>query len=192
MKILVAEDDAITLAVLSAALRRAGHVVVAAHDGDEALRLAVEEVPDALVIDEKMPGRTGLEVARHVRRERMLPVVLVTAYNDEATRASAVVAGVHGFLVKPVSGEEVIAALEVAAAAAERESTLKEDAETARRGLEERKLVERAKGVLMRQRDVSEQDAFRRIQQRARSRNLRMVDVARAILDADDVIANGG
>lgn len=191
MKILIAEDDPITLRMLSEALCRAGHVVVLAHDGDEALRLAMDEAPDALVIDEKMPGRTGLDVARHLRRERILPILLVTAYNDIETRAAAVEAGVHGFLVKPVGGDDVIAALDVAAAVAAREGELLQDAEEARRLLEERKVIERAKGILMKQRGISEEDAYRRIQQCARSRNRCMADIARTILDADDVIAAG-
>lgn len=191
MRILLAEDDTVTLQMLGDALRKAGHVVLTAHDGDEALRLAADEAPDALVIDEKMPGRTGLDVARQLRGERLLPILLVTAYNDVETRAAAVEAGVHGFLVKPVSGDDVIAALEVATGVAAREGELLHDAEKARRMVEERKVIERAKGLLMKDRGLSEEDAYRRIQQCARSRNRSMADVARAILDADDVIAAG-
>jgi response regulator NasT len=188
MRIIVAEDDTITLSVLSDSLRQAGHEVLAAHDGEEALLLARESCPDAMIVDEKMPKRTGLDVAREVRRERVLPVVLVTAYNDAATRAGAVAAGVHGFLVKPVGGAEVIAALEVAAGAAERERELQAEADRARVALEERKLIERAKGILMRKSGISEEEAYRRIQQSSRDRNLRMVEIARSILEADGMM----
>ncbi len=182
MKVLVAEDDSVTRLAMAGVLRDAGYEVVEAHDGLQAISVAREEEPDALVIDERMPGCGGLEAVREICRERRLPVLLVTAYTDKATRRSAVEVGVHGFLVKPVSGQELLPALETACAAARREMDLTEEAQRAGRALRERRIIDRAKGIMMRRDGISEEEAYLAIQRRARGENRRMVDVAREIL----------
>jgi len=114
MRILIAEDETIVRLDLRGVLERAGHEVLEARDGGEAVVLAGEWCPDLAILDVKMPVLDGVEAARRINAAAPLPIVLLTAYADEGTIARAVGAGVYGYLIKPFRESEIAPAIEMA------------------------------------------------------------------------------
>jgi len=183
MRILIADDESIIRLGLRKMLEEAGHAVVAAApDGRTAVRLAHDLTPDLAILDVKMPGYDGLEAARRIVAETPMPVILLTAYGQRELVEQAARAPVMAYLVKPVKEAELLATIEVAATRfAERLKLAQETAEL-RDDLETRKVVERAKGVLMARDGLSEEQAHRRIQAQARRERRSMRAVAQEIL----------
>jgi len=182
MQILLAEDESIIRMGLCRVLEEAGHHVVAAPDGRTAVRLARETGPDVVILDIKMPGMDGLEAARQIYRQRPVPIVLLTAYGDRELVERAAELPVMAYLIKPVDERELLATLEVVVARfAEQQRTLQRALEAEER-LAVRKQIERAKGVLMRQEGLDEEEAYRYIQRRARDERRPMREIAEEIL----------
>ena len=179
MRVLVAEDDPLIALALAERLRSLGHEPVGpAPDGTAAIELARATSPDLYLFDVEMPEVDGLEAAAQLAREGLRrPVVIVTGVEDAALVERSVAGGVSAFLTKPIDTRELQAAIALAAA---RHAELVR----AEQALEDRKLVERAKGLLMSALGLSEQDAFRRLQQTARERNLRLAEVAARIVSS--------
>jgi AmiR/NasT family two-component response regulator len=183
MRILVAEDDPVIALGLAERLRSLGHEPIGpVGDGEAALAAALSDPPDLYLFDVDMPIIDGVGVAERlaalgVRR----PVVIVTGVNDAKIIDRSVAAGVGAYLTKPIDDRELDAAIRVAAAR-------HEELRRAEQALEERKVVERAKGLLMAALQISEAEAFRRLQRTARERNLRLVDVARRIVAEESLL----
>jgi response regulator NasT len=178
LRILVAEDETIIRLDLKDVLERAGFEVCAeARDGEEAVELARSEQPDLAVLDVKMPGLDGIEAARRILAERPIPIVMVTAYGQEELVARAVEAGVFGYLVKPFRETDLLPAIQAARARHAELEALREEAESLAEALTTRKVVERAKGLLMEREGLSENDAFVRLRRasQASGRPLRVV-----------------
>ncbi|MDD7932419.1 ANTAR domain-containing response regulator [Actinomycetospora straminea] len=191
LRVVVAEDEALIRLDLVEMLREEGYEVVGeAGDGAEAVRLARELRPNLIMMDIKMPGTDGLEAARTIAGERLAPVVMLTAFSQRELVESARDAGAMAYLVKPFSKTDVVPAIELAASrfaevtALEAEVTALE-AEVAglTERLETRKAVERAKGLLMAKKKMSEPDAFRWIQRTAMDRRTTMKAVADAVVE---------
>jgi response regulator NasT len=189
--VLVAEDDALIALALVERLRSLGHEAVGpAGDGAEAVALARETKPDLYLFDVEMPSLDGLEAAAQLAREGLRrPVVVVTGVDDDTLVDRAIANGVGAYLTKPVDTRALQAALGVAAARHAELEHLEQEVEQAQQALEDRKLVERAKGLLMSALDIPEPDAFRRLQATARERNLRLADVARRIVEQQALLA---
>ena len=165
LRILVAEDETIIRLDLKETLERAGHEVCAeARDGEEAVEMARSEQPDLVVLDVKMPRLDGIEAARRILAERPIPIVMLTAYGQEELVSRAVEAGVFGYLVKPFRETDLLPAMQTARARHAELEALREEAQSLAEALATRKVVERAKGLLMAQEGLSEQDAFSRLQ----------------------------
>jgi response regulator NasT len=182
-RIVVAEDESLIRMDIVETLRDQGFDVVGeAGDGLKAIELAKELKPDLMVMDIKMPNMDGLSAAEQIAQLR-IPVVFLTAFNQQelVTRASEV--GAMAFLVKPFSPEDLLPAIEVALSRHQQLTQLESEVSDLTERLETRKLVERAKGVLGVQMGLSEPDAFRWIQKAAMDRRIGMVDVAKTILD---------
>ena len=182
-RIVVAEDESLIRMDIVETLRDQGFDVVGeAGDGLKAIELAKELKPDLIVMDIKMPDLDGLSAAEQIAQLR-IPVVFLTAFNQQelVTRASEV--GAMAFLVKPFSPEDLLPAIEVALSRHQQLTQLESEVSDLTERLETRKLVERAKGVLGVQMGLSEPDAFRWIQKAAMDRRIGMVDVAKTILD---------
>jgi len=182
-RIVVAEDESLIRMDIIETLKDQGFDVVGeAGDGLKAIELAKELKPDLMVMDIKMPDMDGLSAAEQIAKLR-IPVVFLTAFNQQelVTRASEV--GAMAFLVKPFSPEDLLPAIEVALSRFQQLTQLELEVSDLNERLETRKLVERAKGVLGVQMGLSEPDAFRWIQKAAMDRRIGMVDVARTILD---------
>ncbi len=177
-RILIAEDETIIRLDLRELLERAGFEVCAeARDGVEAVELARQTQPDLAVLDVKMPRLDGIEAARRILGDRPIPIVMLTAFDQQELVARAVEAGVFGYLVKPFRESDLLPAIETARARHEELSALREEAESLAEALAARKAIERAKGLLMEREDLSEQDAFARLRKASQvsGRPLRVV-----------------
>jgi AmiR/NasT family two-component response regulator len=187
VRILVAEDETIIRLDLKETLERAGFEVCAeARDGEEAVELARAETPDLAVLDVKMPRLDGIEAARRILAERPIPIVMLTAYGQDELVARAVEAGVFGYLVKPFRETDLLPAIQAATARHAELQALREEAESLAEALATRKIVERAKGLLMEREGLSEQEAFTRLQRASQVSGRPMKVVAEALLAAFD------
>jgi len=190
VRVLIAEDDPIIGLALSERLRSLGHEPLGpAGDGSEAIELARAESPDLYLFDVEMPKVDGLEAAATLARAGLRrPVVVVTGVDDPTLIDRAIATGVSAYLTKPVDSRELEAALALAAARHAEFEALEAEVDRAQQALEDRKLVERAKGLLMSALGLSEQDAFRRLQRTARERNLKLAHVAAQIVEQQDLL----
>ena len=191
MRVLVADDNPIVALGLVERLRTLGHDPIGpAADGAEAIELARASAPDLYLLDIEMPNVDGLEAATRLTEEGLRrPVVVVTGVDDPGLIERSIASGVSAYLTKPVDPLELQAALQLAATRHAEFEALEAEVDRAHQALEDRKLVERAKGLLMSALDLSEADAFRRLQVTARERNLRLVDVAARIVEQQSVLA---
>ena len=182
-RILIAEDETIIRLDLKHLLERGGFEVCAeARDGEEAVALAASEQPDLAVLDVKMPRLDGIEAARRILAERPIPIVMLTAYGQEELVARAVEAGVFGYLVKPFREDDLLPAIHAARARHAELEALREEAESLAEALATRKVVERAKGLLMERDGLSEQDAFARLRRASQVSGRPMKVVAEALI----------
>ncbi len=188
MRILIADDDPIILLDLKQMLESLDYEVVAeAGDGKQAVALAEEVQPDTCVFDVKMPVMDGIEAASLVAEQGLAPVILLTAYSDRELVERAKGAGVFAYLVKPFKPSDLPPAIEVARSRFEQNRALVADYEDAKERLETRKLLDRAKGLLMQEHDVSESEAYRRMQVQSMNSRKSMREVAEAIILAKSV-----
>jgi two-component system, response regulator PdtaR len=190
MRVLVADDDPLISLGLCERLRALGHEPIGpASDGDQALELARQTLPDLYLFDIEMPNLDGLQAAEQLAGEGLRrPVVVVTGVEDPSLIERSIASGVSAFLTKPVDTRELQAAIGLAAARHAEFQELEAEVDRAQQALEDRKLVERAKGLLMSALNLSEQDAFRRLQLTARERNLRLAEVAGRIIEQQTLL----
>ncbi len=167
MRVLIAEDEAIIRMDLREMLEEEGHEVVGeARDGAQAIELARELAPDVVFMDINMPGVSGVEAAAALSEERLAPVVMVTAFSQAGYVEQAAAAGAMGYVVKPFSRADIIPAMHVAVSRFAEASALADEVADLTERLETRKVVDRAKGLLM-ARGMSEPEAFKRLQKLA-------------------------
>jgi two-component system, response regulator PdtaR len=190
MRVLVAEDDPLIALGLCERLRSLGHEPIGpASDGVQAIEMARAGLPDLYLFDIEMPSCDGLEAAAQLTAEGLRrPVVVVTGVDDASLIERSVASGVSAYLTKPVDSRELQAAIELAAARHTEFQALEAEVDRTQQALEDRKLVERAKGLLMSALNLSEPDAFRRLQLTARERNLRLADVAGRIVEQQSLL----
>jgi two-component system, response regulator PdtaR len=183
VRILIAEDETLIRLDLKEILERAGFDVCAeARDGEEAVALASEAEPDLAILDVKMPRLDGIEAARRILDERPIPIVMLTAYGQDELVSRAVEAGVFGYLVKPFRESDLLPAIRAARARHAELEALREEAESLAEALATRKVVERAKGILMEREGLSEQDAFDRLRRASQVSGRPMKVVAEALI----------
>jgi response regulator NasT len=188
LKVLIADDEPIILLDLKQMLENLGYEVVAeASDGQQAVDLARETRPDVCILDVKMPVMDGIEAVEIITEENIAPTILLTAYSDRELVDRAKNAGVFAYLVKPFKPGDLPPSIEVARSRFEQNVELTKEVGTLQERLEARKLVDRAKGILMDEHKLSEGEAYRRIQ--VQSMNLRktMREVAEAIILAKSI-----
>ena len=190
MRVLIAEDDPLIALGLVERLRSLGHEPIGpAADGAEAVELARASLPDLYLFDIEMPNIDGLEAATQLAEAGLRrPVVVVTGVDDPSLIERSIASGVSAYLTKPVDSRELDAAIGLAAARHAEFQALEAEVDRAQQALEDRKLVERAKGLLMNALNLSEPDAFRRLQLTARERNLRLADVAARIVEQQSLL----
>ena len=183
VRVVLAEDEAIIRLDLKETLEEEGYDVVGdTGRGDRAVELVAELDPDVVILDVKMPGLDGIEAARCIAASHDTAVVILTAFSQRELIDRAIEAGALAYLVKPFSRSELVPAVEIARARHREMRALTEQARTMAERLEARKVLDRAKGVLIDEEGLTEGDAFRFIQTTAMSGRQTMVDVARAVL----------
>jgi AmiR/NasT family two-component response regulator len=183
VRVLIAEDETIIRLDLKTLLERAGYEVCAeARDGEEAVELARSMEPDVAVLDVKMPRLDGIEAARRILDERPIPIVMLTAYGQDELVSRAVEAGVFGYLVKPFREQDLLPAIHTARARHDELAALREEADSLAEALEARKVIERAKGLLMTKETLSEEDAFARLRKASQVSGRPLKVVAEAVV----------
>jgi response regulator NasT len=192
LRVLIADDDGLTLMVLRKILVAMGHTVVGeAGDGQQAVTLAREASPDLIILDIRMPKMDGLEAARQIRDRCPTPIIVLSAHSEAGLGIEAVGAGVNAYLVKPFTGEQLKPAIELALASSEKSKEMVAEIRQMKEALESRKIVERAKGILMKQTGMDEEAAYLKLQKTARNENRKLVEVARAIIMAEQLQRDG-
>jgi AmiR/NasT family two-component response regulator len=189
LRVLIADDEPIIRMDLKQMLESLGHRVVAeASDGALALQQGRELKPDVAILDIKMPGEIdGIEAARALLADRIAPAVLLTAHSEPDLIARAKEAGVFAYLVKPFKETDLDPAMEIAISRYGEFLAVSAEVDDLRETLETRKLIERAKGILMDKHAMKEQDAFRRIQVQSMNTRKSMREIAQAIIIASEV-----
>ena len=190
MNVLIAEDDPVVALGLTERLRSLGHNPIGpVSNGEQAVAEAKASLPDLYLFDIEMPNLDGLAAAVQLAGEGYRrPVVIVTGVDDPSLVERSITSGVSAYLTKPIDTRELDAALKLAAARHAEFEALEAEVGKAQQALEDRKVVERAKGLLMSALQLSEQDAFRRLQITARERNLRLAEVARRIVEQQSLL----
>ncbi len=180
-RVVLADDETLARRDLREMLDELGHDVVgAARDGAEAVRLVRDTDPDVVMLDIKMPKEDGIAVARRIGEE--YPVIILTAYSEQNLIQRARDAGVMAYVTKPFRKADLSAAIELAVSNFVRQSALRERVERLKEQLETRKMVEKAKGLLMQAENLTEAEAHRRIQQLSMSKGKSLRKVAEAII----------
>lgn len=151
-------------------------------DGETAVSTALSRLPDIAILDIAMPKKDGVTAAREIRAKLKIPIIFLTAAYDADTVQKAKEAGIAAFLTKPLREQDLWPAIELAFAHAEQVESLKEQVEDLKESIESRKLIEKAKGVLMRNQGLSEPEAFRKMQKLAMDKRKSMRQIAEAIL----------
>lgn len=189
LRVLIADDESIRLLSLRAQLTALGHQVVAeATTGVEAVALARQTQPDLAILDIKMPVMDGIEAAEQITQIRPIPIILLTAYSESQLVERAARANISAYLMKPVAEEDLLPAITLALARFREFQALRREVADLREALEARKVIERAKGILMRRLNLTEEEAFRRLQRRSQDTNRKLAEVAQAIVLADQML----
>lgn len=187
-RVIIADDEALIRMDLREMLTHLGYLVVGeVADGRSAINQARELRPDIVIMDIKMPDMDGIDAAKVLTEERISPVVLLSAYSQRELVDRAREAGVTAYLVKPYREEDLTPAIEVALARFGEFRELEKQVTDLQTALETRKLVDRAKGILMDKQGLSEAEAFRKIQKMSMDNRKPMKDVAEAIILAHQV-----
>ena len=187
-RVVIADDESIIRMDLKEMLTNLGYLVVGeAGDGLSAVNLGRELKPDIVIMDIKMPDLDGIAAAKILTEERIAPVLLLTAFSQTELVDGAKEAGVVGYVVKPFRETDLVPSIEIALSRFKEFRVLEREAQSLRDTLETRKLVERAKGVLMDSQELKEAEAFRRIQKLSMNTRKSMREVAEAILLAHEV-----
>lgn len=188
VRLVIADDEPLIRIDLKDMLEELGYSVVAAvGDGAAALEAIRSLKPDLAILDIRMPVMDGIEVAKALHEEHLVPVILLTAYSEADLVKRASEAGVFNYLIKPFKKEDLSPAIEVTLSRWKEYLALEEEVKNLAERLEARKLVERAKGILMDRFGLSEQEAFRRIQVQAMNTRKPMRQIAEAIIIAHSV-----
>lgn len=186
-RVIIADDESVIRADLREMLTNLNYLVVGeVGDGKSAVNLARELKPDVVIMDIKMPDLDGIGAAQVLTSEKVAPVLLLTAYSQRDLVDRAKEAGVVGYLVKPFREQEIVPAIEIALARFQEFRELDTQVGDLKETLETRKLVDRAKGILMDTQGLTEQEAFRKIQKMSMNTRKPMKEIAQAIVLAQD------
>lgn len=189
MKVLIAEDNAKTRNFLKAQLELLGYETIeAVTNGEAAVERAPEYEPDLVMLDLKMPKMDGIEAAKAISGIRPVPIILITGISSEEMASKAIDAGIFSYLVKPVTKKQLVPAIKLALARYEEFTSLKVEVDDLKDAMETRKLIERAKGILMKRCDISEDEAFKLLQSHSQKENKKMKEIAETIVAASKMI----
>ncbi|TCL76288.1 response regulator receiver and ANTAR domain protein [Hydrogenispora ethanolica] len=190
LRIVVAEDETLVALSIIAQLKELGYQVVGdATDGGEAVELCEALRPDLVVMDISMPRVNGIQAAEIIKEKWLIPVVIVSGYSDENLIREAAAAGVFSYLIKPVTKQNLAPAIEVALRNHAAYCEAREESSRLREQLEERKLIERAKGILMEKQHLTEAEAMKKLQKLSNARNVKLAQLAREVIAANQLLS---
>ena len=185
LKIVIADNESIIRMDVKEILEQAGHTVVGeAIDGVKAVELTRKYKPDLVIMDIQMPELDGIAAAKIISNEKLAPVLLLTAFSQKEIVDKAKESGVLAYLVKPVKETNLFPAMEIAVSRFAEFLQLENEIEDLKESLESRKILDRAKGILMEVHDLSESEAYRKIQQYSMAKRKSIKEVAQAIIDS--------
>ncbi|MGI6091928.1 MAG: response regulator [Veillonellaceae bacterium] len=185
LRIVIADNESIIRMDLKEILQEAGHTVVGeATDGRKAVELVRKHRPELVIMDIKMPEMDGITAAKIISNEKLAPVLLLTAFSQKEIVEKAKDSGVLAYLVKPVKETNLFPAIEIAMSRFQEFTELERELEDVKKSLEARKILDKAKGILMDAYKLSESEAYRRIQQYSMSKRKSIREVAEAIIHA--------
>jgi AmiR/NasT family two-component response regulator len=188
-RVLVCEDEGLTALRLQTSLKKLGYEVVGeARDGEEAVAQAERLRPDAILMDIRMPKLDGIEATERIMQSRPTAIVMISAYSERELVDAALRAGASGYLVKPVSDEQIEPALQVALSRFSELSDLRGELSSLKDALEARKSVERAKGILMKRFELAEDEAYRRLQKLSRDKRQSIKQTAEQVIAAAELL----
>ena len=184
LRVVVAEDEALIRLDLVEMLTEAGYEVVGqAGDGEAAISITEKEKPDLVVMDVKMPKLDGISAAERIANQRIAPVVILTAFSQRDLVERARDAGARAYLTKPFTIEDLMPAIELAVSRFQEIKQLDAEVTDLQEQLKARKLIEKAKGILMKNLKISEPEAFKWMQKTAMDKRRSMTDVAQLVMD---------
>ena len=187
LRIAIADDEADMRDYFQKILPAQGHLVVSvAHTGRELVEHCRTHKPDLVISDVKMPDMDGIDAAVELYRDSPIPVILVSAYHDPELIRRAELDHVLAYLIKPIKQADLEPAISIAMRRFEQFSDLRKEAADLRQALDNRKIIERSKGILMKKAGLDEHEAFRRMQKLASERNRKLVEIAHMILTAEE------
>ncbi|MCG8096452.1 MAG: response regulator [Candidatus Thiodiazotropha taylori] len=182
--IMLVDDDRLVLASLSPSLQAAGYVVKKATSGKEAIDLCQQTPPDLAVLDMRMPGMDGIELARWLQQNTQIPFIFLTAYGEDNAIEKAVDSGALGYLIKPVDPPQLLAGVKTALQRSAENRLLLQREGQLTEALNGDRTVNTAVGILIEREHMSEQEAFERLRNQARSNQRRLPDLARELVQA--------
>jgi response regulator NasT len=189
MRIAVADDERRLRDYYRKILPRLGHeVVAAAETGRQLVEQCRDLHPDLVITDIKMPDLDGIDAVSEIFRNEPVPVIIVSAYHEPELLERASADHVLAYLIKPIKQADLEAAIAIAIRRFEQFQTLRREAANLRQALEDRKVIERAKGILMKTRGLDEQEAFRSLQKLARDTNRKLVEIAQTVVAAEELL----
>jgi len=190
-RLVIADDEHLIAAGLVASLEHLGYEVVGtANAGAQAIASCREAMPDLAILDIRMPDVDGLAAAETIYNELGIPVVMVSAYSDPEYVSSGNRIGVFGYLLKPVTREQLRVGLEVAWARFIKQAELSEEVGSLEMRLEQRKIIEQAKWIIVKRKNIDEPEAMRMLQKQARSGRKPLIEVAQAVIDSESLFGD--
>ncbi len=187
LRIAVAEDEVIMQKYLQETLTLLGYQVLClAGTGPELVARCQELRPDLVITDINLPEMDGLEAAREIYALRPLPIIIVTAFHDPALIERAEKNHILAYLVKPIKQQDLEPAIAIAMRRFQEIEAMRQETDNLRHALEDRKLIERAKGLIMKRSGFDEAEAFRRLQKLARDKNRKLVEIAQSIIMVEE------
>jgi len=187
-RILIVEDDPLVLAMLAEGLEMSGYAVATAISGENALVLFETIHPDLVVMDICLPGISGIETMQQLREKSDLPVIFLTALNQDETTHEAIKAGAHVYVVKPISLKQLVPMIETALARAADLRKLRTTGENLVTALRQNRDISVAVGILIERHNISGEEAFERLRKHARSTRRRVTEVAASIIAGDTML----
>ena len=188
-RVLIADDELLVAQGVMNVLEAIGYEVIGpCKNGKEAVQCCRDEAPDMALLDIQMPVMDGIQAAHIIFHELEIPVVMLTAYSDDTYLRNSTAAGVFGFLLKPASKEQICAGLSIAWQRFLDHIEQRSQIVDLKQRLEDRKLIERAKWIIVKRRDVSEPDAMKLLQKQSRNSRKSIAAVARAVIDSDGLL----
>lgn len=187
-QVLIAEDNSKTRLFLKNQLELLGYQVEAVSNGALAVERAAELNPSLVIMDVKMPEMDGIDAAKVISSRGPVPIILITGLSSDEMATKAIESGVFAYLVKPVTKKQLEPAIKLAMARYQEFKSLKVEVCDLKDAIETRKMVERAKGILMKRCNISEEEAFKLLQSHSQKENKKMKDIAETIISASKLL----